>query len=139
MDIIGIAVKGFAIGKSELRGFDNPMHEIGIGCLHAIKRDAFQQSELLQSHQTLRPRPAFKHTVPPVIIMNRCFDMRLPASHILSGQNPAMRPTCHVHDILRAAKLVNRFSDKALRPDFACNQRNRLSPDWYATLRSTSP
>lgn len=115
----GIAVEFFAVGEGELGAFDLEMDEFGSGRVEPIERKALQQCELLQCDQALAPDAGLADGVAAVVVGERRLDRRLPACHVVGCEHAAMRRAADIHDLLRAAELVDRFGDKTFRPGLA--------------------
>ena len=95
------------------------MNEFGACGIEPVELKSLQQRELLQHHRALAPDAGLADGVAAVIVGQRRLDGRLPARHVVATQHAAMRRAADVHDVLRAAELVDRFGDKAMRPRFA--------------------
>ena len=70
-------------------------------------------------HQPLRPRTGLEHRVAAVVVGDRRLDGRLPLRHVVGGEHAAMAAARGIHDLLRAAELVDRLGDEALAPGLA--------------------
>src|SRR5690606_28946397 len=80
-----------AIGIGELGAFDPRMDEIRIRRIDALEAVAFEQRQHLQQHGALRPRTGFEDTIAAVVVVNRGLDRRLPAGHVLAGEDAPVR------------------------------------------------
>src|SRR4051794_27574816 len=92
------------------------MNELGTDRTERIEVKTLEQRERLQRRQPLRPRSGLQHGVAPVVVSDRRLDGRLPAGHVLAGQDATVTPARRVHDFLGAAETIDGFSNEALRP-----------------------
>ncbi len=119
VDEFRIAVERVAVREGELGAFDLIVDEVRAARIEAVEIETLGERELLQGHQPLRPRARLEHGVAAVVVGDRRLDGRLPFRHVVAGQHAAMAPAGGVHDVLRAAELVDRFRDEALAPRLA--------------------
>ena len=94
------------------------MDEVRPDHVHAVEVEALEQRELLQRHRALAPRRLADRVV-AVVVGERRLDAGLPLRHVLAGEHALVRRAADVHHLLRAAELVDRLGDEALRPDLA--------------------
>ncbi len=94
------------------------MDEVRPDHVHAVEVEALEQRELLQRHRPLAPRRLADRVV-AVVVGERRLDAGLPLRHVLPGEHAGVRRAAGVHHLLRAAELVDRLGDEALRPDLA--------------------
>ena len=95
------------------------MDEIRAGWVERVEVETLQQRQLLQQHRTLAPRAALDDRVAVIIVGQRRLDRRLPARHVVGGQQPAMPPARGVEHLLGAAEAFDRLGDKAAIPGVA--------------------
>ena len=116
---VGIAIKLLAVGKGELGAFDLQMNELRACGIEAVEFESLQQRELLQHHGTLAPDAGFADGVTAIVISERRFDAGLPARHVVGAEHAAMRRSGDIHDVLRAAELIDRLGHKTTGPRLA--------------------
>ena len=75
------------------------MHEVRRARAHGRQVEAVEQRELLQEHRALPPRPGLAHGQPAELVGQRLLEPRVPAGQVGVGQQPAVRPAGHVHDL----------------------------------------
>ena len=96
---VGVAVPGFPVGERELAAFGHRVDEVRGARAHGRQVEAVEQRELLQEHRALPPRPGLAHGQPAELVGQRLLEPRVPAGQVGVGQQPAVRPAGHVHDL----------------------------------------
>ena len=119
VDKIRIAVPGLAVGEGELGAFDDEMDKIRPERVEAVEIETLQQRQLLQQHRPLAPRAALGDRVAAIVEGDRRLDRRLPARHVVAGQQPAMAAAGDVEHFFAPAETVDRLGDKAAVPRVA--------------------
>ena len=117
---VGIAVIGLAIRVGELGAFHQGVHEFGAIRIHRADIEPVQQGELLQEHRSLTPRAALQNGVPVILVRDRVFHRRRPASKIVSREQAAMPAPRHIQHVGGSEELVHRLRHKAAIPGSAC-------------------
>ena len=69
-----------------------------------VEVEPLQQRQLLQEHRALAPRPALGDGVAAVVVGERRLDRRLPARHVVAGQQPVMAPARRIEHLLGAGR-----------------------------------
>ena len=80
IDIIRIAIPGFAVGEGKLGAFDDDVDEIRPKRVEIAEIEPLQQRQLLQQNRSLAPRTTLCHCVAVIVEGNRRFNRGLPAS-----------------------------------------------------------
>src|SRR5262249_5971884 len=111
-----IAVELLAVRIGELGALDHGVNEIRPDDVKAVEVEAFEQGELLQHHRALAPDAGLAHRVAAVVVGERRLEGRLPARHVVAGEQAAVALAARVHDLLGAAEAVDRLGDEPLRP-----------------------
>ncbi len=134
-----VAIKLLAVGKSKFGAFGLQMNEFGACWIEPVEFEALQQRQLLQHHRALAPDPGLADGVAAIVVSQRGFDGWLPARHVVGAEHAAMRRAADVHDLLRAAELIDRLGDEAVRPGFprALDLRNAIGACALGFLQDT--
>ena len=138
-DEVRIAVIGLAVGEGELGAFHHGVDELGAKRIHRANIEPAQQGKLLQEHRTLAPRTAFQHGVAVVVVRDRIFDGRRPASEVVGCQQAAMAAAGNVQYLVAAEETFRpprRRSRDTRRARAASMRASRVAPTASRHMRS---